>query len=194
MSTPLFFVSLQKSTITPSKMHPFASFVTKINDYSCYRWLLRYISAFSPCFDRLEPHITPSYTPYRFRLPSKTAYYLHLGIIMHPNFDCIKIGVLIWLKTLILIQCTLWIIEGCIFVWAKSYRFRLKIGEGANWSRATYIGQLHIQSARKFAYKRTTNSRHSHPVAPNLLNRNFQISTPNTVWVGDIINSAIKYR
>ena len=46
--------------------------------------------------------------------------------------------------------------------------------------------QLHIQSVRKFAYKRTTNSRHSHPVAPNLLNRNFQVSKPNTVWVGDI--------
>lgn len=46
--------------------------------------------------------------------------------------------------------------------------------------------QLHIQSARKFAYKRTTNSKHSHPVAPNLLNRNFQVSKPNTVWVGDI--------
>ena len=46
--------------------------------------------------------------------------------------------------------------------------------------------QLHIQSARKFAYKRTTNSRHSHPVAPNLLNRNFQVSNPNTVWVGDL--------
>ena len=45
---------------------------------------------------------------------------------------------------------------------------------------------LHIQSAHKFAYKRTTNSRHSHPVAPNLLNRNFQVSKPNTVWVGDI--------
>ena len=46
--------------------------------------------------------------------------------------------------------------------------------------------QLHIQSARKFAYKRTTNSRHSHSVAPNLLNRNFQVDKPNTVWVGDI--------
>ncbi len=46
--------------------------------------------------------------------------------------------------------------------------------------------QLHIQSARKFAYKRTTNSRHSHPVAPNLLNRNFQVSNTNTVWVGDV--------
>ena len=73
-------------------------FSQKINDYSCYRWLLRYISAFSPYFDRLEPHITPCYTPYRFLLPSKTTYYLHLDRIMHPNFDCIKIRVLIWLR------------------------------------------------------------------------------------------------
>ena len=93
---PLFFVSLQKSTITFRKMHPFSSFVTKINDYSCYRWLLRYISAFLPCFDHFEPTIRPYLSLYRFRLPSKTAYYLHLGIIMHPNFDCIKIGVRIW--------------------------------------------------------------------------------------------------
>ena len=46
--------------------------------------------------------------------------------------------------------------------------------------------QLNIQSARKFACKHTTNSRHSHPVASNLLNRNFRVSAPNTVWVGDI--------
>lgn len=51
--------------------------------------------------------------------------------------------------------------------------------------------QLHIQSARKFAYKRTTNSRHSHSVAPNLLNRNFQVDKPNTVWVGNISVTAL---
>ena len=37
-----------------------------------------------------------------------------------------------WLKTLILIQCTLCYFGGCIFCWGKSYRFLLKIGEGAN--------------------------------------------------------------
>ena len=35
---------------------------------------------------------------------------------MHRNFDCIKITVQIWLKTVILIQCTLLKIKGCIFV------------------------------------------------------------------------------
>ena len=109
-------------------------FFEKINDSLGNRWFLRSVYSFSPCFDCFEPHITPCYTPYRFLLPSKTAYYLHLGIIMHPNFDCIKIGVLIWLKTLILIQCTLWLNRRCIFVWAKSYRFRLKIGKGVNCS------------------------------------------------------------
>ena len=32
----------------------------------------------------------------------------------------------------------------------------------------------------------TTDSRHSLPVAPNLLQRNFAVTVPNTVWVGDV--------
>lgn len=35
-------------------------------------------------------------------------------------------------------------------------------------------------------FKATTNSNHDYPVAPNLLNRNFAVSKPNTVWVSDI--------
>ena len=70
----------------------------------------------------------------RFLLPSKTAYYLHLGRIMHPNFDCIKIGVLMMAKNAYFDTMHPLIEQGCIFVWAKSYRFRLKIGEGANCS------------------------------------------------------------
>lgn len=45
---------------------------------------------------------------------------------------------------------------------------------------------LNIHSTRKRAYKTTTNSRHGHPIAPNLLNRCFTASAPNQVWVGDI--------
>lgn len=43
-----------------------------------------------------------------------------------------------------------------------------------------------IQSVRKNAYKSTTNSRHSHPIAPNLLHRQFSFELPNQAWVGDI--------
>ena len=35
-------------------------------------------------------------------------------------------------------------------------------------------------------YKVTTDSRHSYPVAPNLLDRKFEVDTPNTVWTADI--------
>lgn len=43
-----------------------------------------------------------------------------------------------------------------------------------------------ISSARRRAYKATTNSNHSHPIAPNLLMRNFTFLRPDQAWVGDI--------
>ena len=46
--------------------------------------------------------------------------------------------------------------------------------------------QAGIHSIRKNAYKATTNSNHRHPIAPNLLKRNFEFAEPNEAWVGDI--------
>lgn len=43
---------------------------------------------------------------------------------------------------------------------------------------------LRAKAARKF--KATTNSNHTLPVAPNLLNQDFSASAPNQKWVGDI--------
>jgi len=43
-----------------------------------------------------------------------------------------------------------------------------------------------ISSVRRRAYKATTNSNHSHPIAPNLLMRNFTFERPDQAWVGDI--------
>ncbi len=43
---------------------------------------------------------------------------------------------------------------------------------------------LRAKAARKF--KATTNSRHSLPVAPNLLEQDFTAMAPNQKWVGDI--------
>ena len=43
-----------------------------------------------------------------------------------------------------------------------------------------------IKSKRKLKWKATTNSNHNLPVAPNLLEQNFNVKDPNTVWVGDI--------
>ena len=43
---------------------------------------------------------------------------------------------------------------------------------------------LRARSKRKF--KATTDSNHRHPVAPNLLNRQFDVSQLDRVWLGDI--------
>ena len=43
---------------------------------------------------------------------------------------------------------------------------------------------IHSKMRRKF--KKTTDSNHSHPVAPNLLDQKFEVAVPNRVWVSDI--------
>jgi putative transposase len=43
---------------------------------------------------------------------------------------------------------------------------------------------LRCKATKKFVV--TTDSKHNEPVAPNLLNRKFTVSSPNSVWVSDI--------
>jgi transposase InsO family protein len=43
-----------------------------------------------------------------------------------------------------------------------------------------------IRSKRKRKRKITTNSQHTYPIAPNLLQRDFQAKEPNQKWLGDI--------
>ncbi len=44
----------------------------------------------------------------------------------------------------------------------------------------------HLFSKTKRKFRVTTNSRHSLPIAENILNREFKAVAPNRVWVGDI--------
>jgi len=46
--------------------------------------------------------------------------------------------------------------------------------------------ELGLKAKSPKRYKVTTDSRHSFPVAPNLLNRKFDVDTPNRVWTTDI--------
>jgi len=46
--------------------------------------------------------------------------------------------------------------------------------------------ELNIHCIQKRKFKATTNSKHTLPVAENLLNQNFTPSVPNQVWVTDI--------
>ena len=43
-----------------------------------------------------------------------------------------------------------------------------------------------IVAVQKRKFRITTNSKHSYPVWPNVLNRNFTVEKPNAVWVSDI--------
>jgi len=43
-----------------------------------------------------------------------------------------------------------------------------------------------VSVKRRKKFKRTTDSNHKLPVAPNLLNRQFEVERPNTVWCADI--------
>ncbi len=51
---------------------------------------------------------------------------------------------------------------------------------------ARIMREAGIRSRRKKKFKATTNSRHSLPVADNLLDQDFTAETPDSVWVGDI--------
>jgi putative transposase len=43
-----------------------------------------------------------------------------------------------------------------------------------------------IQARRKRRFRRTTDSNHTFAIAPNILERNFDVALPNTAWVGDV--------
>jgi transposase InsO family protein len=46
--------------------------------------------------------------------------------------------------------------------------------------------KLNLVAKSNKRFKVTTDSNHNHPVAPNLLNRQFQVDRPDTVWASDI--------
>src|SRR5690554_3927861 len=51
---------------------------------------------------------------------------------------------------------------------------------------ARIMSNVGIMARKPRKFKLTTNSKHNYPVAPNLLNRNFQVERANQVWVSDI--------
>lgn len=61
--------------------------------------------------------------------------------------------------------------------------------QGQNYNRKTVAASMKRQGLRAKAakkFKATTNSKHTLPVAPNLLQQDFNTSIPNQKWVGDI--------
>jgi len=62
--------------------------------------------------------------------------------------------------------------------------------EGHGCSRGRIERLMHANGIRALASRRfrptTTDSRHSLPIAPNLLEQNFQAAAPNRIWLADI--------
>ena len=51
---------------------------------------------------------------------------------------------------------------------------------------AKYMRELGLRSKLGRKFKATTNSKHSHTIMENMLDRNFTVSGPSKVWVSDI--------
>ena len=65
-------------------------------------------------------------------------------------------------------------------------RGRRCLREGFVWARVQKLMQLHgIRAKGKRRFKITTGSNHDLPISPNLLDREFNVAEPDTVWVGD---------
>jgi transposase InsO family protein len=71
--------------------------------------------------------------------------------------------------------------------WPRMWKELLARGIRVGKERVRKLMKLHgIRARGKRKYKATTDSRHDLPVAPNLLDRQFEVSQPDEVWVGDI--------
>ena len=72
--------------------------------------------------------------------------------------------------------------------WPRIWRQLRAQGIGVGKQRVQRLMQqygIRARGKRRFRIA-TTDSRHGLPIAPNLVDRNFTVTTPNQVWVGDI--------
>jgi len=71
--------------------------------------------------------------------------------------------------------------------WPRIWKELVAKGVRVGKDRIQKLMKLHSIKARgKRKYVVTTDSKHNLPIAPNLLDRNFQPEQPNAVWTGDI--------
>lgn len=77
---------------------------------------------------------------------------------------------------------------GAAYGWPRMWRELRRRGVRVGKERVRLLMQQHgLQARGKRRFRvATTDSNHDHPIAPNLLNRNFTALTPNTVWTGDV--------
>ena len=81
----------------------------------------------------------------------------------------------------------LWLESGCVYGYRKIHTDLLALGEQCGKHRVLRLMQsAQIQSERGYKRKATYPGGDPATVAPNLLNRQFEVAAPNQVWVTDI--------
>ena len=71
--------------------------------------------------------------------------------------------------------------------WPRVWRALLGQGIPVGKQRVQKLMQCHgIRARGKRRFKVTTDSRHNLPITANVLNREFDVAVPDTVWAGDI--------
>jgi len=71
--------------------------------------------------------------------------------------------------------------------WPRTWKELLARGIRVGKERVQKLMQRHgIRARGKRRFKLTTDSNHDLPIAPNLLNREFNVDQPDKVWAGDI--------
>lgn len=74
-----------------------------------------------------------------------------------------------------------------IYGYRRVYEQLLADGVDCSKSVVYYLMRKNgIKAKKKRRFVATTDSRHSLPISPNLLERDFDVTDPNQVWVGDI--------
>ncbi|MFP6791544.1 MAG: IS3 family transposase [Thalassolituus sp.] len=80
-----------------------------------------------------------------------------------------------------------WLESGCVYGYRKIHKDLKHAGEHCGKNRVhRLMQQAQIQAERGYNRKTRYDSGELSTVAPNLLNREFDVSKPNTVWVTDI--------
>ena len=67
-----------------------------------------------------------------------------------------------------------------------SERLRSQGHDVGRYRARSLMKKADVSVKHRKKFKITTDSRHNLPVAPNLLNRNFQVDRPDAVWCSDI--------
>jgi len=80
-----------------------------------------------------------------------------------------------------------WLESGCVYGYRKVYKDLRVTGEMCGKNRVYRLMRTEgLQAQRGYKRKNNYGGREISTVAPNLLNREFDVEKPNTIWVTDI--------